>query len=791
VDHVAVTGFKAWVKRDEQGQFNFRDLLGRQPSALGLAGSALAAPMLASRSSVPAEDAAQAPGTRAASGEGGAHASLLRLSPLSTAAAQQAVARTDFQIDIAGLDLKNGEIHLYDSVSGAVGRIEQLDVNTGRVTFNQAFDAALKGKLIGEYPEADASLAGQALLQLNPNDQTYSAQKLNLQINGKLGQLDAKSMAVRGNLAYNAFSQMLNVSNLDVQVQGDVTGKEPIKGLETSLAVPQLKVDRSQAELRVERMSYRAKGQLPDRAFDIAFDAPNLAISPEAAQGEPVQGTLKFTKPDSTLGVSLSLDGLGGNATRLTLKELKVQAGLKEGERLVQLNMTSPAVWDVFRKTGGLSAMKGDIRVDDAALPGGSFEFPFIGSLQADLIKDRLDSEIDAVLSGSKLNFKLNATQLADPKVVFALKADKLDFNTLFPPAPVPAAPAAATAKPAAEQAKPAAKPPAKPPAKPAAGKGDESSVPDLAFLAPLDVTGTFDIGELKVQQVEASAISARLRALEGKLEIADIKASLYDGSLAGSLMADAQNRLGARLTLSDVSVGPLLQAYAQEGRLSGKGTVKVDLSSSGKTSAAVEAGLSGQVQLRLRDGAIRGIDFSQTLGEVNDVVRNLFSGQLPSVMSRIDMARVTDFSALDADVDFEQGQGTIRKLNVATPMLRITQGTPASLDLVNDQFDMLVDVRVVKTASGQSGKDLADLQGVTVPVRISGPFATPSYQVQWKEINSKQIKEAVGEGLLDLMSNQVGKTPQKGAPAKPGATAKPADPVKSIGEAIKGLLGQ
>jgi len=786
VDHVAVTGFKAWVKRDEQGQFNFRDLLGRQPSALGLAGSALAAPLLAAPSSAPADDGAAAPETKAANEQGGAR-SLLRLSPLSTAAAQQAVARTDFQIDIAGLDLKNGEIHLYDSVTGAVGRIEQLDVNTGRVTFNQAFDVALKGKLIGEYPEADATLAGQALLQLNPNEQTYSAQKLNLQINGKLGRLDAKSAAVRGNLAYNAFSQMLNVSNLDVQVQGDVAGPQPIKGLETSLAVPQLKVDRSQAELRLERMSYRAKGQLPDRAFDIAFDAPSLSISPEAAKGEPVQGTLKFTRPASTLGVSLSLDGLGGNATRLTLKELKVQAGLKEGERLVQLNMTSPAVWDVFRETGGLSAMKGDIRVDDAALPGGSFEFPFIGSLQADLIKDALESEIDAVLSGSKLNFRLNATQLADPKVVFALKADKLDFNTLFPPAPAQAAPAAAAAKPAAEQAKPAAKPPAKP----AAGKAEASSVPDLAFLGPLDVTGSFDIGELKVQQVEASAISAKLRALDGKLEIGDIKASLYDGSLAGVLTADAQNRLGARLTLSDVSVGPLLQAYAQEDRLSGKGTVKVDLNSVGKTSAAVEAGLSGQVRLRLRDGAIRGIDFSQTLGEVNDVVRNLFSGQLPAVMTQVDMARATDFSALDADVDFEQGQGTVKKLSVATPMLRITQGTPASLDLVNDQFDMLVNVRVVKTSSGQSGKDLTDLQGVTVPVRISGPFATPSYQVQWKEINSKQIKEAVGEGLLDLMSNQVGKTPQKGAPAKPGSAAKPADPVKSIGEAIKGLLGQ
>src|SRR5690606_15610733 len=30
VDHVAVTGFKAWIKRDENGEFNFRDLVDRR-----------------------------------------------------------------------------------------------------------------------------------------------------------------------------------------------------------------------------------------------------------------------------------------------------------------------------------------------------------------------------------------------------------------------------------------------------------------------------------------------------------------------------------------------------------------------------------------------------------------------------------------------------------------------------------------------------------------------------------------------------------------------------------------
>src|SRR3546814_13398814 len=103
------------------------------------------------------------------------------------------------------------------------------------------------------------------------------------------------------------------------------------------------------------------------------------------------------------------MTGLGGNATNLTLKELKIDGGLKEGDRLVQLKMTSPANWNALDEKGGLSAMKGDVRIEDSALPGGSFEFPFIGGMQADLIKEEPISEINAVISGSKRDFKAKA----------------------------------------------------------------------------------------------------------------------------------------------------------------------------------------------------------------------------------------------------------------------------------------------------------------------------------------------------------------------------------------------
>src|SRR5690606_7214011 len=56
VDHVAVSGFKAWVIRDEHGRFNFRDLT-RRPLAAALTGPALAvASTVAPDAGVPSEN---------------------------------------------------------------------------------------------------------------------------------------------------------------------------------------------------------------------------------------------------------------------------------------------------------------------------------------------------------------------------------------------------------------------------------------------------------------------------------------------------------------------------------------------------------------------------------------------------------------------------------------------------------------------------------------------------------------------------------------------------------------
>ena len=161
VDHVAVTGFKAWWSRDQQGLFNFRDLAGYtvDPAPLATDASPAKKVAVASPPEIPV------------------------------------VTKTDLSIDIAGLDLKNGEIHYEDAITGNRFRIVKLDVNTGRVTFDQAFDVAIKGNVLGEQPKIDASLDVQAVVKVDPRGQDYSAQKINLQVSGNVGVLqDRKSV---------------------------------------------------------------------------------------------------------------------------------------------------------------------------------------------------------------------------------------------------------------------------------------------------------------------------------------------------------------------------------------------------------------------------------------------------------------------------------------------------------------------------------------------------------------------------------------------------------------------
>ena len=769
VDHVSISGFKAWIRRDEQGEYNFYDLFeGRSglPEPIALAPEP-SSPDETERSVVVLKEAVA---QSVANGE---------------ARPEARRKEAALHVDIAGLELRDGQIHYLDVKRAKAARLVNLQLNTGRMTFDQPFEVSMRGKLQGEDPQADATVEGQALVKIDALLETYSAQKLNLLVSGLVGPLDAKSITLRGNFAYDGYSHMLDASAVEMNVQGAMQGEQPIHDLSASLTMPRLKVDQAHSEFNIERMSLRATGGLPDRTFDIAFDAPRLSISPEAAEGEAVAGTVKLDGKQ-TLGLTLGMSGLGGNAWNLSLKELKVDGSLKDGKQLMQVNMSTPVQWDVINEKGTFSAIKGDVAIQRTEEPINSFEFPLIGSLHADLAKDEISSEINAVLNGAPLNFHLKATELSNPKLRFALQADMLDFDKLLPassrPQPEPPAEQADEATDAQADAKPGE------PA-PDAEDGEQSEPIDLALLNNIDVAGTVKLGGLSIRGLEAQNVAFALAAGDGKLSLSDVSAELYEGTLAGALTADVQNHFTAKLGLKQVSMGPLLRGLSGSDRLSGTGNASIDLQTSGATLQALKAGLAGTAQLQVRDGAVQGVDLDRTLVQVGGVLKNVLGGERPDLHTDFDLGRRTRFDSLDGSLLIKNGGADIRKLDFRTPLLRVTQGKPASIDLVDSTVDLLVNARVVKVGGGENEVDLSVLRGMVVPVHVAGPLKAPQFEIVWDQMGGSMVRNAIQHGLLDLIDQQ-----GKGEPAtvaEPQAAPSAEEAVKNLGKTLKGLLGR
>ncbi|OAE58978.1 cell envelope biogenesis protein AsmA [Achromobacter xylosoxidans] len=728
VDHVAISGLKARVVRDKQGQFNFSNLVGGTPPVIDAPGN-------------PAEALVGAAQTAAQAITGG---------PVPS-------SRNNMQIDIAGLDLKDGEVQMQDAITGMAVAVTRINANTGRVTFNQPFDVRMSARVEGGYPRVDANLTGQALLTLDPSAKRYAAQKLDLRMDGKLPGAEAKSLVMRGNLAFNGQKSALDVAGLELLFQGDVT--EPsakATNVEASVAIPKLAIDPHKSQLQIEKLAVRAKGGVADGPFELAVDAPALNISPASATGEALTGRVRISGLDASFG----LNGISGNAGELDIKEAKLDSTSKKGERVVKLNFASPLSLNLLMRSGAMSALRGDVNITDPGLPKGSLQIPVIGSLTVDLLKDQATSKINAVLEGGKFDLSADITKLSDtPQMKFALAVDTLDLDKLVPP--VLAAPAKPPADGKKDDSKPAPAPaPAAPP--------DDTI--NLSALVGPSVNGTLKVGKLVVRGLKADEVSAAVKLDKGKLDISNLAAGLYGGKLAGALSVDAAqgNQIATKMTLADIAIEPLLVDLAKRNVLSGTGNLMLDLKTGGANVYAMKSGLAGALQVRLRDGAVKGIDLTQTLRDL----KARFSPDAQNETVAADTSKQTQFSEMDADLAIAKGVATVKRLSFVSPLLRVTQGDPATIDFVKSELDLVARARVINPAANPDGKELIDLKDVTIPVHFKGPFDNPSYTLLWKDAIGGILKRSLENKLKEAVSGK----------GKSGA---------AVDKALKGLLGK
>lgn len=366
-----------------------------------------------------------------------------------------------------------------------------------------------------------------------------------------------------------------------------------------------------------------------------------------------------------------------------------------------------------------------------------------------------LDNFTLKVLGKEETNVKgkLALTKLSPPAYAFDLSIDKLNVDAYMPAEQKPSASPGPAEKPA-----PAAKPAADTPV-------------DLSALNNLNADGKLQIGALQVRGLKLANVKTEVKAAGGKLE-APHSANLYEGTLSGTLGLQADGHVALKDALTGISIGPLLRDVAQQDKLEGKGNLALDVNTAGKSVNAMKRALAGAANVDLRDGAIKGID----IGAILRKARSALGQQQAQAAATTER---TDFSALTATFNIKNGVAHNEDLDVKAPLFRITGR--GDIDIGNSSLDYVTKAAVVATAKGQGGAEVDQLSGLTVPVRLSGPFDAMKYDVNYAAVATDLAKSKAGEKLREKLEERLGVGKSDDKSGQGGSTA----------DKLRGLLGR
>jgi uncharacterized protein involved in outer membrane biogenesis len=381
-------------------------------------------------------------------------------------------------------------------------------------------------------------------------------------------------------------------------------------------------------------------------------------------------------------------------------------------------------LWPLFSRTiqvGGIVVKGGSVRVPGAsgtayelrnlALETGAFgaseptdlslNFEVAGAgaplavdldsrLVLDLAQDLLElTDLRLTAGESSLAGRVRGTELFGATTWdAALTSDRLDLDRLLPLLGASSSSSAAKAR------------------------QERSSPPPTAHA-------TLQVKELLAYGLRFSNVEATVDSRAGLIVAKPARAGGYGGSADFAVTLDGRRaaavpELRANGRLRSVDLQPLLRDLGQFQQFSGTGDLTLNLAARGTDVEAILRTLDGTAGVSITNGRIEGVDFVKMLQQARDLADTMRGREVEAPAAQED---ATTFRRLAATSRLANGIATSEDLVLESPELGLTGR--GSVDLPRETLDF-----TVRATSPQ-------VKNTVVPIRISGPLASPRYRLQ------------------------------------------------------------
>jgi AsmA protein len=352
--------------------------------------------------------------------------------------------------------------------------------------------------------------------------------------------------------------------------------------------------------------------------------------------------------------------------------------------------------------------------------------------LAADMPKQTVSTTVKGKLDESTIDARFGMRGFATPLYDLNLTIDKIDADRYRTKASAAAPATTSSGAPAAPEAQ-----------------------IDLSALKGLQVNGKVQIGSLRAGGLNVANLSADLRSGGSRFAVSPMSAKLYGGSLNGALnlefsASDKAPNIALDASLAGIELGALLKDVMQKAPIDGKGDVQLAVSTHGDTVSAMKRALGGSARLRLADGSVSGFNLAKIVRDAKARLDAL-KGNAPSTGTATVQDK-TDFTELTASFKIANGVARNDDLMAKTPLFRLTGA--GDIDIGKDKLDYLAKATVVATLQGQGGPELEALKGITVPVRLHGPFTAVGWQIDFKSMVTEGVKQKAQEKVKDKLKD-------------------------------------
>lgn len=265
-----------------------------------------------------------------------------------------------------------------------------------------------------------------------------------------------------------------------------------------------------------------------------------------------------------------------------------------------------------------------------------------------------------------------------------------------------------------------------------------------LGGLKAVNADLTLIVGGLVLPHVKLDQAIAKVALEDGLLKADMTSVMAYGGSGKGSLTVDARGaspQFHNTLEINGMKVQGFLADMMGVNKITGIGTVKLDIASRGGSARAIVKGLDGKGDIRISDGNISGVD----LAGVARVVQSVLTGEIPGDIAGDDAK--TSFLKLGASFTIQNGIMHTNDIQMINPAVQMNGRGDVDLSAQALEFHF-----EPKPARPIPGLKLAD---IGIPFYIKGPWSKPSYGPDVRNL-AKGIVETLGNAAtspLDLLT--------------------------------------